>query len=417
MRTLLTTLFALLFSVFLLVTGNGLQSTLISVRAQVDGFSLTEIGFIGTAYFVGFLFGCMGAGWLIRRVGHIRTFAILAAVAAEVALVQSFFVEPIPWFLFRVISGFCFAGLAMIIESWLNENATNENRGKVISTYRLVDLTGIFCGQIIFSLSSPGGFALFAVVTSFLCMSLVPVSATTSQHPREVGHMSINLPKVWGKAQTAIITCFVIGLANSSFWTLAPLYALELGGSQVWVSIFMGLMVLGGGLAVWPMGAWSDRVDRRIPMFVCTLIVVCASLFAVVAPFDGSVVLVIAGFAYGIGALPQYGLAIAHANDSAELGEFVEISSTLLFAFAVASIIGPILAAVFMRVYGATAMFAFIGGVHLISASHNLIRLFRHRLEQHEKEKFVPVPRTTQEVFDIDPRGDGEALGDEKPQA
>lgn len=409
MRNLLTTLFALLLSVFLLVTGNGLQGTLISVRAQIDGFSLTEVGLVGTAYFIGFLFGCLWAGKLIRRVGHIRTFAILAAVAAQIALVQSFFVEPVAWFTLRIITGFCFAGLAMIIESWLNENATNENRGKVISTYRLVDLSGIFFGQIIFSLSAPGGFALFAIVASLLCMSLIPVSATTSQLPRESERMSIDLPKVWNKAQTAITTCFVIGLANSTFWTLAPLYALEVGGTQIWVSVFMALMVLGGGLAVWPMGAWSDRVDRRIPMLVCTLVVIITSVFAIIAPFDARYVLALAGFFYGVGALPQYGLAIAHANDTAEQDEFVEVSSTLLFTFAIASIIGPLVASSFMKSFGFSAMFVFIGIVHVASASHNLIRMFVHRLQDQDKENFVPLPRTTQEIFDIDPRSEDES--------
>lgn len=408
MRRLIFTLFALLFSVFLLITGNGLQGTLISVRAQLDGFTLPEVGFIGTAYFVGFLLGCLFAGNLIRRVGHIRTFAILAAIAAQVALIQSFFVSPIPWFLFRAISGFCFAGLAMIIESWLNEYATNENRGKVISTYRLVDLSGIFTGQVVFSLLAPEGFALFAIVSSLICFSLIPVSATTSAMPRHSEAMSINFSKVWNKAQTAVTTCFVIGLANSSFWTLAPLYALELGGSRFWVSAFMALMVLGGGLAVWPIGAWSDRVDRRLPMFICTLVVIAVSVFALVAPFEASVILVISGFLYGVGALPQYGLAIAHANDSAEQDEFVEVSSTLLFAFAVASIIGPLLASIFMRAFGPAYMFLFIGLVHIISASHNLSRMLRHRLSLRpkDKDKFVPLPRSTQEIFDVDPRSE-----------
>lgn len=406
MRRCLTTLSALLLSVYLMVAGNGLHGTLVSVRAQAEGFSLTTVGLIGAAYFVGFLLGCLWAGKLIRRVGHIRTFAILAVIAAQISLVQAFFVTPVLWVLFRVVSGFCFAGLAMIIESWLNENATNENRGKVISTYRLVELFGIFCGQVVFSLGSPNGFVLFAVVTCLLCMSLIPVSATTSQLPRESARISINFRKVWSRSQTAITTCVVIGLANSTFWTLAPLYSLELGGSQIWVSVFMALMVLGGGLAVWPFGAWSDRVDRRLPMFVCTLIVIGVSIFAVSAPFEASIVLILSGLIYGAGAMPQYGLAIAHANDAAEEGEFVEISSTLLFVFAIASIVGPLLASVLMRFYGASAMFWFIGAIHLASASHNLVRMSRYRLEERIKDKFLPFPRTTQEIFDLGPQSE-----------
>lgn len=406
MRSSLATLSALLLSVFLLVAGNGLHGTLVSVRAQMEGFSLTTVGFIGTAYFVGFLFGCLWAGKLIRRVGHIRTFAILAVVAAQIALAQSFFVEPFFWVLFRVASGFCFAGLAMVIESWLNEKATNKDRGKVISTYRMVELFGIFCGQVIFSLATPNGFALFAIVTCLLAMSLIPVSASTSRTPREPAQISVNLRKVWARSQTAITTCIVIGLANSTFWTLAPLYALELGGSQIWVSIFMALMVLGGGLAVWPFGAWSDRVDRRIPMFACTLVVIGVSAFAVFALLDAAIILILSGLFYGVGAMPQYGLAIAHANDAAEQDEFVETSSTLLFVFAIASILGPILASVLMRFFGASAMFYFIGAIHLVSASHNLVRMLRHRLEKRKKAKFLPFPRTTQEIFDANPRSE-----------
>ncbi len=411
MRSVIASLFALLLSVFLLVMGNGLHGTLLPVRAQLEGFSVTDVGILGTAYFIGFLLSCLFAGRVIQRVGHIRTFAIFAAIAAQVPLAQAFFIAPIPWFITRAATGFCFAGLAMVIESWLNERATNETRGKAISIYRLVELLGIFLGQLIFATFAPEGFALFAIVASLVCLSLIPVASTRAVTPEAIGAFTINIPKLWSVSQTALITCIVIGLANGAFWTLAPFYAFALSGEQIWVTAFMSMMIVGGGAAIWPMGAWSDRVDRRIPIFVCTIIVLATSFLAIAGPIEAKITFLTVALLYGAGAMPQYGLAIAHANDSANESEFVEISSTILFVFGIGAIAGPILASIFMQIFSPASMFYFIGAIHIVSAIYTLIRMFVIERQPGDKEKFVPVPRTTQGIFDVDPRGEDQPEG------
>jgi MFS family permease len=406
MHRVIASLFALLLSVFLLVMGNGLHGTLLPVRARLEGFSFTQIGLLGTVYFVGFLLGCLLSGRVIRQVGHIRTFAIFAAVAAQIPLAQAFFLEPIPWFLTRAVTGFCFAGLAMVIESWLNDQVTNDIRGKAISIYRLVELAGILIGQFLFAIIAPTGFAAFTIIASLVACSLIPVAATRSSTPKTVGNFSINIPKLWRVSQTALITCIVIGLANGAFWTLAPLYAFALTQSQIWVTVFMSLMIIGGGLAIWPMGAWSDRVDRRIPIFACTLIVLGTCALAVVGQTTSIIVLSVTALFYGAGAMPQYGLAIAHANDSASESEFVEISSTILFVYGIGAIVGPILASVFMQIFSPKSMFYFIGVIHIVSALFTLIRMLLIERKPKDKENYVPVPRTTQNIFEVDPRSE-----------
>lgn len=406
MFRLMKSVATLLLSVCVLVAGNGLQGTLLSVRAQIEGFSTLEIGLMGTAYFVGFLGGCLTMGWLIRRVGHIRTFAILAALAAEIALIQGFFISPVSWLLFRFCTGACFAGLAMVIESWLNDKASNEERGRMVSVYRLVDFTGLLAGQMLFSTLAPDEYALFALVTALICFSLIPLSGTASTAPTPPERFSVDLRGVWSRSQTALTTTFIVGLASGAFWTLAPVFISGRVSSSFEVSIFMAAFVVGGALTVWPFGAWSDKVDRRIPIFACTLIVIAGSAVAITAPALSFPFLVGIAFLYGAGALPQYGLAIAHANDVAAPAQFVETSASLLVSFGIGAIVGPLAASLIAPILSDAYLFVFIGAIHSVSALFTLTRLVVRRRDKIIKALFIPLPRTTPGIFEVDPRSD-----------
>ena len=177
MRSALITLSALLLSATILVAGNGLQNTLLAVRGNLEGFSLLQIGLLLSVYYVGFILGCQLVPRWVKRVGHVRCFTALASIASASALTHALWVDAVAWLLLRGVTGFCLAGLTMIIESWINERATNQNRGRVLAVYRIVDFGALTVGQFLLTLADPQGFVLFAL-TSILIASRRSCSET-----------------------------------------------------------------------------------------------------------------------------------------------------------------------------------------------------------------------------------------------
>ena len=181
---------ALLLGVAVLFFGNGLQSVLLPVRATIEAFATTSIGLIASAYSAGFVVGCLSMPHIVRRVGHIRTFAVCAAIAASVVLLMALIVDPWVWIVLRALSGVCFAGLFMVIESWLNERATSTNRGQILGVYMVINLSAVTIGQMILPLGNPAAFSLFALTAIAITLALVPVGLTTSDAPPAQGRHS-----------------------------------------------------------------------------------------------------------------------------------------------------------------------------------------------------------------------------------
>jgi len=169
---------ALLIATAILISGNGLQGTLLPVRANLEAFPAGLIGTMMSGYFVGFILGCRTVPALIQRVGHIRVFLALASVASASTLLHVLFVNVWLWALLRAVTGFCFAGLSMVLESWINERVTNENRGRILSVYRMVDLGALTLGNLLLGTANPAGFELFALVSILVSLALVPVALT-----------------------------------------------------------------------------------------------------------------------------------------------------------------------------------------------------------------------------------------------
>ena len=177
-------LFPLLLAAGILLAGNGLQGTLIALRGAQEGFSASLIGFMGTAYFAGFLLGCLFITQMLRAVGHIRCFATLAAVGASGTLMMVLVIDPVSWIVMRFVVGFCFAGLFTTIESWLNSGVANENRARVLALYRIIDLAAVTVSQFMIPLFGPGGFVIFGVMAIMITLSMVPVCATRELRQR-----------------------------------------------------------------------------------------------------------------------------------------------------------------------------------------------------------------------------------------
>lgn len=405
MRYTLTTIAALLFAASILLAGNGLQATLLSVRANIDGFSLSQIGFLLSSYYVGFIAGCHYAPQLVARVGHIRTFTALASLASAIALGHILIVDPEFWLVLRLVSGFCFAGLHMIIESWINEQATNENRGTILSVYRIVDLTAVTLGQFLLIAADPAHFALFAMTSILISLSIIPIALSTSSSPAQVKGASLNLKKLFHVSPLASVGCFCVGAANGSFWGIGPVFVQQIGYDLTAVATFMSAVIVGGAVSQLPLGLLSDKIDRRIVIIIVSIFSAASGLFLATVGTSSQFALLAGAVFFGSFAMPLFGLNAAHANDHAEEGEFVAVSGGLFLLFGAGAIIGPILAPVFMGIGGPSALFQFTAGVHCLLAGFGLFRMLRRVAPSaQEKSDYIPIPRTTPEIFEIDPR-------------
>jgi len=371
---------ALLLGVALMLVGNGLQAVLVPFRAGAEMFSQLSIGFIGASYFLGFTIGCLQGGALVRMVGHVRAFAAMTAAASAVPLLQALWVEPVPWFFFRVATGFCFAVLYIVIESWLNERASNENRGTVFSTYIFISFGAMAAGQELLRVYDPSGVELFALVAALVSLAAIPVALTRSPVPRLPEVAVINLRGLWRVSPSGLFGTLASGLGNGAFWSLAPLVA---AGGALDVSrtaTFMSVALIGGAAGQFPFGGLSDRVDRRhVISGVAALGAAVSLAIWLAAGLDaGNLLLYALSFLWGMASFTIYPISVAHSNDHADPDDFVSVSAGLLFAYGAGATVGPVLAALLMSVTSAPTLYLFIAVMYLPLAVFSLTRAYRY---------------------------------------
>ena len=380
MRHTFAPLAALLLGVALMLVGNGLQAVLVPFRAGAEMFSQLSIGFIGASYFLGFTIGCLQGGTLVRTVGHVRAFAAMTAAASAVPLLQALWVEPAPWFFFRAATGFCFAVLYIVIESWLNERASNENRGTVFSTYIFISFGAMAAGQELLRVYDPSGVELFALVAALVSLAAIPVALTRSPVPRLPEVAVINLRGLWRVSPSGLFGTLASGLGNGAFWSLAPLVA---AGGALDVSrtaTFMSVALIGGAAGQFPFGGLSDRVDRRhVISGVAALGAAVSLAIWLAAGLDaGNLLLYALSFLWGMASFTIYPISVAHSNDHADPDDFVSVSAGLLFAYGAGATVGPVLAALLMSVTSAPTLYLFIAVMYLPLAVFSLTRAYRY---------------------------------------
>ncbi|WP_366554758.1 MFS transporter [Aquibaculum sediminis] len=403
----LAPVFALLVSVALLLLGNGLLGTLLPVRAQLEAFSTPVIGLLGSLYFFGFGFGCVLGPHLIQRVGHIRTFAALAALVVAVPLVHALFPLPYAWAALRIVAGLCLAGLYTVIESWLNQSVDNASRGTVLSVYIVVNLCAMTGGQLLLLLDSPSGPALFSLVAVLMTLAVVPIALTRAAAPVPPVTVRLRLRHLYHLSPVGILGCFTVGMTSGAFWTVAPAYVTALGEGPEAVSTFMAVAVFAGALAQWPLGRLSDQIDRRLVILGACLAAGLAGIGLFQSAHLPIPLLVLAGF-FGAFALSAYALCIAHANDFIAPEDAVEASAGLLLTYAAGAVAGPLLAASAMSWLGPSGLFAATAVAHFLFALFVIHRIRqRAPIPADEREHFVLMePRTSAMVFELDPRSE-----------
>ena len=405
MRAVLSSIGALLISAAILLAGGGLLGTLVAVSAELNGFPLVAIGFLTSAYFTGFMAGCLTTPYLVKRVGHVRVFAALSSLVAACALMHMLLINVPSWAVLRVLTGFSFAGLYMLIESWINEQSPNDKRGQVLSIYRMVDLAAITVGQFLLTLADPQEFVLFSLVAILISLAVFPISISTSKAPMAVTSTKLNIKKLMKVSPLAVIGCLVVGLSSGAFWGVAPVFVKQLGHPIFMVSLFMSVVIFSGAVMQWPMGWLSDKIGRRKVLIMASLGGVASGVFLwTLAP--QSVAFLLTGVAlYGMFAMQIFGMAAAHANDYAQPDEFVSVSGGLLLIYGIGSVIGPSIAPIAMSFAGPSALFAYTAFMQGLLALYGLYRLTQ-RDAPVDSADYVPVarPRASWLILRSDPR-------------
>jgi MFS family permease len=358
MKSTLAPVASLLLGVGFLISGHGLQLTLIPLRAAADGWTEFQIGAVGSAYYIGFVAGCFGAPYVILRAGHIRAFTAMVSLTAATMAAHPLWVAFLPWFVFRLIIGASLAGLYMIIESWLNDRATNATRGLIMSAYIVVNFVAITLGQLTVTLYPPTEFSLFAIATMAMAIAAIPVAMTRSAQPAPITLVRFRPAALYRSSPVGVVGVTLIGVANGSFWSLGAVSAVGAGLTAAEAAIFMSIATTGGALTQWPVGRLSDRVDRRIVLMALLAVAALVGLALAFLPLSHGGLYFLA-LLFGMATLPTYSIAAAHAYDHAQPGSYVETAAGILLTNASGAIVGPLLAATLMEQAGTSALFLF----------------------------------------------------------
>lgn len=391
----------LLTGIALLIYGHGLQTTVVPLRAQLEGFTELEIGAIGSAYFLGFIFGCLLAPHAIRRVGHIRAFTALVSTASAVALLHVLVIDPLAWMLMRVATGFTLAGFYIIAESWLNDRATNATRGLIMSAYVTVVSVGVVIGQSTAALGSIDGFVFFALSSVVVSLAVLPVAMTKSAQPAPITVVRLRPKALYAASPAAFVSIIFIGFANGSLWSLTAIYATSVGLTSSTAALFAATYILGGAIVQWPIGRLSDQFDRRLVLIGLS----AAAALSCIALVGWGLTSVVAVFALvllvGATTQPAYAIANAHAYDHVGPEDYVETASSLLLMYGFGSVVGPTVSSAVMGIYGPNALFILVAAIEAAMLAYLILRVRQRSAAKDEtRESFdyaatAPVVATT----------------------
>ncbi|WP_421054289.1 MFS transporter [Leisingera sp. D0M16] len=373
----------------LLLFAGGIHGLILPLRGGAEGFSANALGLLGTGWAFGYVAGCLIAPRLVGAVGHIRTFGVMCALAAVSILLQALIVQAWAWIPVRAISGFCFAGAAMIVESWLNERAQPSTRGTIFGVYSMVNLIAVTAGQMVIPLGDETGFMFFAIGAIVYCLALIPTGLSTSASPAPLTSVKLDLPALWRNSPVAVAAVFLVGISNASFATLSAVYADRVGLSLTTIALFASLPVLAGALAQVPIGFASDRMDRRKVLIGIAVVALAADLaFLLLMPQERLLNLALAGV-FGAAIFAMYPVIVAHANDHAPPGTSIQVSGGLLMVFGLGSIAGPLIAGLAMAELGPRGLFLTTVVAHLLMIGFTVWRiLVKAAVPEAEKTAF-----------------------------
>ncbi|MGH1459734.1 MAG: MFS transporter [Paracoccaceae bacterium] len=389
---------ALLLGMLLLMIGNGFQGTLLGVRGEIEGFSTFEMSIIMSAYFAGFLGGSRLAPEMIRRVGHVRVFAALGSFISAVLILFPILTDPVSWTIGRLVLGFCFSGVYVTAESWLNNAASNENRGQALSLYMVTQTLGIIAAQGLLLTADPSGFVLFVIPSVLVSISFAPILLSISPTPAFETTERMTLRQVMKVSPLGSVGMFLLGGVFAAQYGMAAVYGAMAGLSLPQISIFVAAFYIGATALQFPLGWLSDRMDRR-------RLIMFASLIGAIGALIGTVVggsfplLILAALLVGGTANPLYSLLMAYTNDFLEHDQMAAASAGMMFINGVGAISGPIIVGVIMETFGPEGYFGMICVLLMVLAGYALYRMTQRRAPTaDENTPYAPVMPTSTSV-------------------
>ena len=386
---------ALFLGMAFLMIGNGLQGSLLGVRASIEAFPTTITGLLMSAFYFGFLAGSILTPKLVIRVGHVRVFGALASLASTAILFHALFVNPATWGLMRLVSGLCYAGLYVVAESWLNGQATNENRGQLLSIYMVISYSGMAAGQALLNVGDPSRAGLFMLVSVLVSLSVIPILLSDTRGPSMDAPTPMGIKEVYNASPTGVVSAFMNGILLGGSVGMGAVYGGLAGLSLPQISLFMVMLFLGGVCFQWPIGRLSDRFDRRKMLAIITFSAAAAAVFANVVTVS-FVALLAMSFLFGGMMMPMYSLALAYTNDYLKTDEMVAASGTLVLIGGVGAFVGPTLVAAAMDLFGPEGFFWSLALAHTLLGVFILYRMTqRPALPADEQASYQAMPSRT----------------------
>lgn len=383
----------LFLGILLVMIGNGLQSSLLGIRAGMEGFDTYIIGILMSCYYLGFLGGYFFTGPLIIKVGHIRVFAALASMASTAVLIHGLFVNEAIWAIGRLLTGFCYAGLYIVIESWLNKAATNKNRGAILSLYLVMSYGGLVLGQFMLNIAQPETIELFVLTSILVSLALLPISLSTRPAPELETPEPISLRRLYIISPMGVVGMFLNGVGSGIIFAIGPVFCTMVDYSIPETSFFMASMVAGGMILPVIVGHISDFVNRRLVMIIASLLIAILCVLALLVPATKFTLLLLVAFLYGGFCFSVYGLAMAHTNDYLKPTQMVSASSSLILINGMGSCIGPIIISSFMQGFGPHSFFIGIAVIYSLLFIFGTYRSFmREAISTDDQHDYVYMP-------------------------
>ncbi|UZD92368.1 MFS transporter [Cognatishimia activa] len=389
---------ALLLGILLLMLGNGMHGTLLGIRGEIEGFSTTEMSYVMSAYFVGFLGGSKLTPEMIRRVGHVRVFAALASFISACLILFPVVSDPWAWVVIRIIIGFCFSGVYVTAEGWLNNAASNETRGQALSFYMIVQMLGVIAAQGILLLGDPSGFVLFVIPSVLISISFAPILLSITPTPAFEQSKNMSFIDLWRVSPLGFVGIFLLGGMFAAQFGMAAVFGTEIGLNVTQIAMFVAAIYVGATATQFPIGWLSDRMDRRVLIMLVAVVAVFGGLAGAIY-LESFEFLLVAAFVLGGTANPLYSLLLAHTNDFVSLEEMAGTSGSLLFINGLGAIVGPIAIGWLMGVFGPVAYFGYMSGLMAILALYAFYRMARRPAPSvDDTSSYTPIAPTSSPV-------------------
>jgi MFS family permease len=381
------------------------MNSLLSINMRLQGYNDQIIGLVMSANYLGILLGIFFCQKIVHQFGHIRAFAVFAAVMTVISLVHGLYMSPWLWAVLRICNGLCVTGLFTVLESWLNEKVEPAFRGRLLSIYMAMVYFGSGSGQLFLNVSDVQGQTIFMITAILFALCLVPISLTRTITPQPFEVPRYNLVKLFQLAPLSMVGSFTTGIITSSFYTMGPMFGLDIGLSISEVSLFMSLTVWAGLICQIPVGLVSDRFDRLIVLSSLGILVMIVSIGIAMLGRMGLYVLMPLTICFGM-VFTIYPVSVALAQDNIEKKEIVPVSAALILFFGIGACFGPITASIVISKIGPFGLYYFIAGCGGVLGI--VVAFLRNKLPRNIEQQvpYVPIPRTSPVISTIDPRGE-----------